>query len=127
MPARAIAERLGAEHTELTVTGADALAEVPHLAEVYDEPFGDSSALPTLLVARLARRDVTVALSGDGGDELFGGYNRHVWLPATWRRVGRWGAPRVGRRGGCWRGRRRDVGISSPASCRNGVDHGWRA
>ena len=90
--ARAVASRLGADHTELTVTAADALAEVPTLADAFDEPFGDSSALPTLLVARLARRHVTVTLSGDGGDELFGGYNRHVWLPATWRRVGRWPA-----------------------------------
>ncbi len=91
--ARVVAERLAADHTELEITAADALAEIPTLAGVYDEPFGDSSALPTLLVARLARQSVTVALSGDGGDELFGGYNRHVWLPATWRRVGRWPGP----------------------------------
>ncbi|WCO65855.1 asparagine synthase (glutamine-hydrolyzing) [Iamia majanohamensis] len=91
--ARELAARLGAEHTELVVTAADALREVPDLARTWDEPYGDSSALPTTLVARLARRDVTVVLSGDGGDELFGGYNRHVWLPATWDRAGRVPAP----------------------------------
>jgi asparagine synthase (glutamine-hydrolysing) len=91
--ARAIAERLGAEHTELIVTSADALAAVPTLASRWDEPYADSSQLPTLLVSGLARQHVTVALSGDGGDELFGGYNRHLWLPRTWARVGRVPAP----------------------------------
>lgn len=87
--AREVARRLGADHTELMVTPADALATVPTLSGVSDEPFADSSQLPTLLVAGLARRDVTVVLSGDGGDEFFGGYNRHVWLPPVWARASR--------------------------------------
>ncbi len=87
--ARAVARHLGCEHTELVVTDAQARAAVEDLAGVWDEPFGDSSQLPTLLVARLARAEVTVALSGDGGDELFLGYNRYQWVPAIWARLGR--------------------------------------
>ncbi len=77
--ARAVAEHLGAEHTELRLSGADALAAVPQLAEVCDEPFADPAVIPTLLIARLARRHVTVAFAGDGGDELFHGYPRYRW------------------------------------------------
>lgn len=87
--ARAVAERLGTIHHEHYVTVQEARDVIPLLATMYDEPFGDSSQIPTFLVSRFARRDVTVALTGDGGDELFGGYNRHIIVPQLWRRLRR--------------------------------------
>lgn len=85
--ARKIAEYLGTEHTELRLTGEDMLAAAPNMAKVYDEPFADASQIPTWMVCKLTREHVTVAISGDGGDELFGGYERYRRIAKRWRRL----------------------------------------
>ena len=96
--AKAIAKYLGTDHTELYVTPEEALAVIPKLPELYDEPFSDPSQIPTFLVSNLSRQNVTVSLSGDAGDELFGGYNSYIWVRSIWQKMG-W-IPRILRKAG---------------------------
>ena len=82
-----IAAHLGTKHTRLTITEQDAKAVIPQISGIFGEPFGDSSQIPTYLVSKLTREHVTVALSGDGGDELFAGYNIYGWADRIWGKM----------------------------------------
>lgn len=84
--AKAVADHLGTEHTEVYLSQKEAMQIVPSLPEIYDEPFADASQIPTCLVSKIAKEQVTVAISGDGGDELFGGYHRYFQAPDIWRK-----------------------------------------
>jgi asparagine synthase (glutamine-hydrolysing) len=87
--AKAVSKYIGTEHTELYITPDEAMDAIPRLPELYDEPFSDSSQIPTILVSELAKQHVTVALTGDGGDELFCGYNRYKFANDLWGKLSR--------------------------------------
>ncbi len=96
--AKAVAKHLGTDHTELIVTPEQARNVVPNLSDLYDEPFSDASQIPTFLVSEMAKKHVTVSLSGDGGDELFGGYTRYFWGMKIWNKI-KWMPPVMRRTG----------------------------
>jgi asparagine synthase (glutamine-hydrolysing) len=85
--AKKIANYLGTDHNELILNQTEALNIIPTLSKVYDEPFADSSQIPTILLSKFAKKNITVALTGDGGDELFGGYNRYIFLKNFWKKI----------------------------------------
>ena len=85
--AKAVAQHLGTDYTELYVTPKEAMAVIPKLPEIWDELFGDSSQIQTYLASQLARRHVTLSLSGDGGEELFCGYSRYVIGQSVWQKI----------------------------------------
>jgi len=85
--AKAVAKHIGTEHHEFYVNSNHLMSVIPNIANIYDEPFADSSQIPTYLVSCEAKKNVSVVLSGDGGDELFGGYNRYLWSRNIWNRV----------------------------------------
>ena len=129
--AQRVADHLGTDHHTLRVTASDARKLIPELPWMYDEPFADASQIPMHLVCRAARQHVTVALSGDAGDELFGGYNRYLWAPGIWNKTA-W-LPHTLRQalarrlaalpGGDWGGSGRLLGVVRPGEKLNKLGH----
>jgi asparagine synthase (glutamine-hydrolysing) len=117
--AEAVAQHLGTDHQTFRLREDDVLEIIPELASIYGEPFADSSQIPTLLLCREARKHVTVALTGDGGDEIFGGYNRHVLAPKLWGRVSK--MPAFARRAGTFLGRVLSSRSDKFVGCLSGV------
>ena len=115
--AKAVADHLGTVHHERYVTVREARDVIPLLPAMYDEPFADSSQIPTHLVSRFAREQVTVALTGDGGDELFAGYNRHFAAPRLWQQLRKVPQPLRAASGSSLSQFRRNSGAASPGCC----------